>query len=135
METACRTIVITGASGGIGRATAEVFAARGYRLALIARGRTGLEAAVREAERVGAAKVIAIEADVADAHAVEAAAERAEEELGPIDVWVNDGFASAFAPFTEITPEKFRHVTEVTYFGYVYATRSALVRMLPRDAG
>ncbi|MFD4656849.1 SDR family oxidoreductase [Kitasatospora sp. NPDC058444] len=135
METACRTIVITGASGGIGRATAEAFAARGDRLALIARGRAGLEAAVREAERVGAAKVIAIEADVADAHAVEAAAERAEEELGPVDVWVNDAFASVFAPFTEVSPEEFRRVTEVAYLGYVYATRAALARMLPRDAG
>ncbi|MFF3006749.1 SDR family oxidoreductase [Kitasatospora sp. NPDC057940] len=130
-----RTVVITGASGGIGRACAVAFAARGDRLALIARGRAGLEAAVRETEQAGAAKVIAIEADVADAQAVEAAAQQAEDELGPIDVWVNDAFTSVFAPFIEITPEEFRRVTEVSYLGYVYATRAALKRMLPRDAG
>lgn len=130
-----RTVVVTGASGGIGRACAVVFAARGDRLALIARGRTGLYGAVHEAEQAGAAKVIAIETDVVDPQAVEAAAQRAEDELGPIDVWVNAAFASVFAPFTEIEPEEFRRVTEVSYLGYVYATGAALRRMLPRDAG
>ncbi|MEW1910060.1 SDR family oxidoreductase [Kitasatospora sp. NPDC085895] len=130
-----RTVVITGASGGIGRACAAAFAARGDRLALIARGRAGLDGAVHQAERAGAAKAIAIEADVADPDAVEAAARRAEEELGPIDVWVNDAFSSVFAPFTEITPEEFRRVTEVSYLGYVYATGAALRRMLPRGRG
>ncbi|GAA1090966.1 SDR family oxidoreductase [Kitasatospora arboriphila] len=127
--------MITGASGGIGRACAAAFAARGDRLALIARGRAGLDGAVHQAERAGAAKAIAIEADVADPDAVEAAARRAEEELGPIDVWVNDAFSSVFAPFTEITPEEFRRVTEVSYLGYVYATGAALRRMLPRGRG
>ncbi|WP_051794776.1 SDR family oxidoreductase [Streptomyces sp. NRRL S-87] len=135
VETARRSVVITGASGGIGRASAVAFAARGDQLALIARGSSGLDAAVREAERAGAAKVVAIEADVADAQAVDAAAQQAEDELGPIDVWVNDAFATVFAPFTEITPEEFRRVTEVSYLGYVYATQAALRRMLPRDAG
>jgi NAD(P)-dependent dehydrogenase (short-subunit alcohol dehydrogenase family) len=130
-----RTVVVTGASGGIGRASAVAFAARGDRLALIARGRAGLDAAVREVEQAGAANVIAIEADVADPEAVEAAAKRVEDELGPIDVWVNDAFASVFAQFMEITPEEFRRVTEVSYLGYVYATRAALARMLPRDRG
>ncbi|WP_431683174.1 SDR family oxidoreductase [Kitasatospora sp. KL5] len=130
-----RTVVITGASGGIGRACAVAFAERGDRLALIARGRAGLDGAVREAEQAGAAKAIAIEADVADPDAVEAAAQRAEDELGPIDVWVNDAFASIFAPFTEIDPEEFRRVTEVAYLGYVYGTGSALSRMLPRNHG
>ncbi|MFB6805252.1 SDR family oxidoreductase [Streptomyces sp. NPDC056387] len=135
VEAVRRTVVITGASAGIGRACAVAFAARGDRLALIARGRAGLKAAVREAEEAGAARAIAIEADVADAQAVEAAAARAEEELGPIDVWVNDAFASVFAPFTEITPDEYRRVTEVTYLGYVYGTQAALKRMLPRDRG
>ncbi|RSS62221.1 SDR family NAD(P)-dependent oxidoreductase [Streptomyces sp. WAC07061] len=130
-----RTVVVTGASAGIGRACALAFAARGDRLALIARGRAGLRAAGREARLAGAAKVITLEADVADPEAVETAAGRAEAELGPVDVWVNDAFTSVFAPFTEITPEEFRRVTEVTYLGYVYATRAALRRMLPRDRG
>lgn len=127
--------MVTGASGGIGRACATAFAARGDRLALIARGRAGLDGAVCEAELAGATKVIAIETDVADPGAVEAAAQQAEDELGPIDVWVNVAFTSVFAPFTDITPEEFRRVTEVTYLGYVYATRAALRRMLPRDHG
>ncbi|MEV4430201.1 SDR family oxidoreductase [Streptomyces sp. NPDC049602] len=135
LDIAPRTVVISGASGGIGRACAVAFATRGDRLALIARGRAGLDGARREAERGGAAEVVTIEADVADPQAVEAAADRAEEELGPIDVWVNDAFASVFAPFTEITAEEFRRVTEVSYLGYVYATGAALRRMLPRDAG
>ncbi|MFF9125367.1 SDR family oxidoreductase [Streptomyces sp. NPDC014889] len=134
-EPECRTVVVTGASGGIGRAVAVAFAARGDRLALIARGRAGLDGAVREAEDAGAAKAIAIEADTADPEAVEAAARRAEEELGPVDVWVNDAFTSVFAPFTEIAPVEFRRVTEVAYLGYVYATGAALRRMLPRDRG
>ncbi|MFB7908294.1 SDR family oxidoreductase [Kitasatospora sp. NPDC056076] len=135
VESSGRTVVITGASAGIGRACAVAFAARGDRLALIARGRAGLAGAVREAEEAGADVVVAIEADVSDPRAVEAAAERAEAALGPIDVWVNDAFASVFAPFTEITPEEFRRVTEVTYLGYVYATRAALAMMLPRGHG
>ncbi|RSS72764.1 SDR family oxidoreductase [Streptomyces sp. WAC06614] len=130
-----RTVVVTGASGGIGRACVLAFAARGDRLALIARGRAGLEAARRDAERAGAAEVITLELDVADPEAVDAAAGRVEDELGPVDVWVNDAFTSVFAPFTQITPEEFRRVTEVTYLGYVYATRAALARMLPRDRG
>ncbi|MFF3595943.1 SDR family oxidoreductase [Kitasatospora indigofera] len=129
-----RVVVVTGAGAGIGRACARAFAERGDRLALIARGRAGLEAAAAEARRAGAT-AITIEADIADPEAVEAAAERIEHELGPIDVWVNDAFSSVLAPFTEITPEEFRRATEVSYLGYVYATRIALQRMLPRDRG
>ncbi|WP_327063739.1 SDR family oxidoreductase [Kitasatospora purpeofusca] len=135
LEPTTRTVVITGASAGIGRACVAAFAARGDRLALIARGRAGLDAAEREARLAGAAEVITVETDVADAQAVETAARLAEEALGPIDVWVNTAFASVLAPFTEITPEEFRRVTEVSYLGHVFATRAALARMLPRDAG
>ncbi|MFI9785151.1 SDR family oxidoreductase [Kitasatospora sp. NPDC051984] len=134
-EHPARNVVVTGASAGIGRACAAAFAARGDRLALIARGRAGLDGAVREAVQRGAPKVIAIEADVADPDAVEGAAQRIEEELGPFDVWVNAAFASVFAPFAEITAEEFRRVTEVSYLGYVHGTQAALHRMLPRDRG
>ncbi|MEU6890528.1 SDR family oxidoreductase [Streptomyces sp. NPDC046557] len=129
-----RVVVVTGASGGVGRAVVRAFAARGDRLALIARGGAGLAGAVRDAEELGA-KALAIEADVADPEAVEAAAQRAEDEFGPLDVWVNVAFTSVFAPFTEIDPEEFRRVTEVSYLGYVYGTHAALRRMLPRDRG
>ncbi|MFG2819619.1 SDR family oxidoreductase [Kitasatospora sp. NPDC048365] len=130
-----RTVVVTGASAGIGRACAVAFAARGDRVALIARGRAGLDGAVRDAELAGAAQVLAVETDVADPAQVEAAAQRVEDAFGRIDVWVNAAFASVFAPFTEISPEEFRRVTEVSYLGYVYATNAALRRMLPRDSG
>ncbi|RKE17486.1 SDR family oxidoreductase [Streptomyces sp. TLI_171] len=129
-----RTVVITGASAGVGRATARAFAARGDRLALLARGRAGLDAAVAEARQAGA-RAIALTVDLADPDAVERAAETVERELGPIDVWINSALASVFAPFTEITPTEFRRVTEVSYLGYVYATRAALRRMLPRNSG
>ena len=129
-----RVVVVTGASGGIGRATARAFAARGDRVALLARGEKGLAGAAEDVEAAGG-RALPIEVDVADHEAVDRAAQRVEEELGPIDVWVNDAFTSVFAPFTEIAPEEFKRVTEVTYLGYVYATRAALNRMLPRDRG
>ncbi|MGW4697058.1 SDR family oxidoreductase [Kitasatospora cineracea] len=129
-----RTVVVTGASAGVGRAVARAFAARGDRVALLARGRAGLDAALEEARDMGA-RAMAVTVDLADPDAVERAAESVERALGPIDVWVNAALASVFAPFTEITPADFRRVTEVSYLGYVYATRAALRRMLPRDRG
>lgn len=133
-NTSPRVVVVTGASGGIGRATARLFAQRGDRVALIARGSKGLEAAAREVrEQGGTALPIAV--DVTDHEALERAADRIEAELGPIDVWVNDAFTSVFARFMDIEPEEYRRVTEVTYLGFVNGTRAALRRMLPRDSG
>ena len=130
-----RVTVVTGASGGIGRATAEQVARRGDRLALIARGEKGLAAAERRARELGAERVLAIPLDVADAGAVADAVERIEAELGPIDLWVNVAFTSVFARFDDITAEEYRRVTEVTYLGYVYATMAVLPRMRSRDRG
>jgi len=129
-----RVVVVTGASGGIGRACARAFAARGDDVALLARGATGLEAAAAEARAHGV-RALPIEVDVADAAAVEAATTRIEAELGPIAVWVNVAFTSVFARFTDIAPEEFARVTEVSYLGYVNGTRSALRVMAPRDRG
>ena len=129
-----RVIVITGASAGIGRATARAFAARGARIGLIARNAEALEAARREVESRGGEAVIAI-ADVADADAVERAAQTIENAFGPIDVWINNAMTSVLGPIKEITAEEFRRVTEVTYFGVVNGTLAALRRMLPRDEG
>ena len=129
-----QTVAITGASAGIGRATARLFGQRGDRVALIARGRAGLEGAVRDVERAGGT-ALAIPADVADFAQVDEAAKEIESTFGPIDVWVNVAFASVFAPFAEITAEEFRWVTEVTYLGFVHGTMAALARMRPRDRG
>jgi short-subunit dehydrogenase len=129
-----RVVVITGASGGVGRATARLFAARGARLALLARGRDGLEAAKREVEELGGSALI-IPTDVSRADQVEAAAERAERELGPIDVWINNAMVSMYSPFLRMTPEEFRHIVDVTFLGSAHGMRSALQRMVPRDQG
>lgn len=129
-----QVVVVTGASGGIGRAVAVAFAARGAKVALIARGEAGLDGAVQEIEAAGG-RALALPTDVADAGQVESGAARAEEALGPIDVWVNVAFTSVFAPFQEITADEYKRVTEVSYLGYVYGTKAALSRMRPRDAG
>jgi NAD(P)-dependent dehydrogenase (short-subunit alcohol dehydrogenase family) len=129
-----RVVVVTGASAGVGRATAVEFGRRGDRVALLARGIKGLEAAAREVEQAGGT-ALPIVADVAEYDQVEAAAARVEEELGPIDIWVNNAFSAVFAPFTKITMEEFHRTTDVTYLGYVHGTKAALDRMLPRDHG
>src|SRR5437762_2719098 len=127
-------VVITGASAGVGRATAQAFARRGAQLGLIARGPDGLEAARKEVEQLGgSALVFAI--DVANAQKVEEAAARVEEEFGPIDIWINNAMVSVFSPVKDVTAEEFHRVTEVTYLGVVYGTLAALKRMLPRDRG
>ena len=129
-----QTVVITGASAGIGRATARLFGERGAKVGLIARGSAGLDAAALEVELAGG-KALPVAADVADFDAVDAAATQIETELGPIDVWVNVAFTSVFAPFEEISAAEFRRVTEVSYRGFVHGTMAALGRMRARDEG
>ena len=134
MNHTSEVVVITGASAGVGRATARNFARHGARIALLARGTDGLEAAQREVQELGGTAIV-IPVDVANAEQVEAAAARVEIDLGKIDIWINNAMASVFSPIKEMTPEEFRRVTEVTYLGYVYGTLAALKRMLPRDRG
>src|SRR5512142_2911039 len=127
-------VVITGASAGVGRATAQAFARRGAHVGLLARGRAGLEGARRDVEALGGRGLV-LPTDVADAGQVEAAAAAVEEAFGPVDVWVNNAMASVFSPVKRMEPEEYRRVTEVTYLGTVYGTLAALRRMLPRDHG
>jgi NADP-dependent 3-hydroxy acid dehydrogenase YdfG len=129
-----QVVVVTGASGGIGRAVAHAFARRGARIGLLARGREGLEVAAQEVRSLGG-EALVLAADVSDADQVEAAAVAVEEHFGPIDVWVNDAMATVFARFAHTRPDEFRRATEVTYLGTVYGTMAALKRMRARDRG
>jgi NAD(P)-dependent dehydrogenase (short-subunit alcohol dehydrogenase family) len=129
-----KVVVVTGASGGVGRAVVRRLGEEGANVALIARGETGLaSAAVEVGVDGGVGKVFP--ADVADYEQVRQAADAVERDLGPIDVWMNIAFSSVFAPFVEITPEEYERTTAVTYLGYVWGTRVALDRMRPRDRG
>lgn len=127
-------VVITGATAGVGRATTREFARHGASIGLLARGEDGLAATQAEVEELGG-RALAISTDVSDAQAVEEAAQRIEDELGPIDTWVNNAMTTIFSPITEIEPFEFRRATDVTYLGTVYGTMSALKHMIPRDRG
>ena len=126
--------VVTGASGGIGRAVAREFAKHGAAVGLIARGREGLEATAREVTTLGGI-ACSCPADIADFEAVEKAAVMVEDCLGPIDVWVNNAMTTVFSFFDDVTAEEYERATRVTYLGTVWGTKVALERMLPRDRG
>ncbi len=127
-------VVITGASGGVGRVTARMLGQRQAKVALLARGKDGLEAAKREVESAGG-KAIVIPTDVSQFEQVQAAASETERVFGPIDLWINNAMVSMYSPFTRMTPEEFRHIVDVTFMGTVYGTDCALQRMMPRDRG
>src|SRR3954465_689576 len=129
-----RIVVVCGDSAGIGRAVARRFGRDRWRVALVARGIDGLEAAGKEIEAFGGEAMV-LPLDVADAAAVEAAAERVEREWGPIDVWVNDAMVTTYCEFLDMPPEDFRRATDVTYFGSVWGVRAALRRMVARNRG
>ncbi len=134
MEVPRPVAVVTGASAGVGRATASALAADGYDVALLARGRAGLEAAALDVEEAGG-KALVIPTDVASFDEVDAAASRAEAELGPIDVWVNNAMTTVFSAVGDVRPRELKRATEVTYLGQVWGTMAALRRMRPRDRG
>ncbi len=134
MSKSPQTVVVTGASAGVGRAIAVGFGKRGWQVAVIARGHDGLESAKQEIKATGG-KALAIQADVADADALMRAADQVELELGAIDVWVNNAMVTIYANITDIAPEEFHQVTQVTYLGQVYGTLAALKHMRRRNRG
>jgi NAD(P)-dependent dehydrogenase (short-subunit alcohol dehydrogenase family) len=127
-------VVITGASAGVGRAVAQEFARHGACIGLLARNRESLELARQEVESYGG-RALAVVADVADADAVERAAQLVEAKFGPITIWINNAMASMISPVTEMTPDEFLRITQVTYLGYVHGTLAALRRMTPHNQG
>src|SRR5579863_1574128 len=129
-----RVVVVTGASAGVGRAVALAFAREGARVALLARGVQRLQATREEIERLGGHAMI-FPADVASSHDVESSADQVEQQMGPIDVWVNNAVATIFSPVEETAPEEFLRATQVSYLGTVYGTQAALRRMRPRNRG
>ena len=133
-RTTAAVVIITGASSGIGRCTAGLFGRLGWRVGLIARGEAGLRAACGDVEAQGATAAIA-QADVTDPEGLEVAAASVEQELGPVNVWVNCAGNGTYARFIDTPADEFRRVTDVTYLGTVNGTRVALRRMLPRDTG
>jgi short-subunit dehydrogenase len=133
-EVEMRTVAITGASAGVGRATVRAFAQQGWSVGLLARGEDGLLAAASEAKQLGG-RALAVPTDVAQADAVERAADRIEAELGPIEVWVNDAMVTTYSPLAEMNADEFRRITEVVYLRTVHGTMAALRRMRPRDRG
>lgn len=129
-----RVAVVTGASGGVGRAVVRKLAEKGYSIGLLSRGTDGLEGARRDVEERGGRGLV-LPTDVARHEQIEAAADAVEKEFGPIDLWINDAMVSMYAPFWEIGPDEYAHITNVTYLGQVYGTMAALKRMRPRNRG
>ncbi|CAP54673.1 SDR family oxidoreductase [Gluconacetobacter diazotrophicus] len=126
--------VITGAGAGIGRATARTLARAGCDVALIGRDRARLEDAAAELAGLHVRTAVLV-ADVAEADALEQAADAIEDQLGPITLWVNCAGAGVSGQFVALSPDEIRRATEVTYLGTVFGTRAALARMRRRGYG
>jgi short-subunit dehydrogenase len=129
-----RVVVVTGATAGLGRAVAHAFASQGDAVALVARDSQGLDATTKELADLGV-RSLPLSVDVADWPAVSDAAGQVEDELGPIDIWINNAMTSVFAPFVDTDVEDFERATMVNYFGFVHGTKAALTHMIPRDRG
>ncbi len=129
-----KIVVVTGAGAGVGRAAATEFARQGCDVALLSRDPDRLERAAADLRSFGV-RALPIPTDVADAAAVDRAAERVERELGPIDAWINVAMATVFAPVHQLTAAEIERATAVTYLGQVHGIMAALRYMRPRNHG
>ncbi len=118
-------VVITGASSGIGRATALAFARRGATVVVAARREQALRGVATECEQLGG-RALAVPTDVTDEAAVRSLARRAVESFGRVDVWVNNAAVGLFGRFEDTPLEAYRRVIETNLFGYIYGARAAL---------
>jgi short-subunit dehydrogenase len=127
-------VVITGASAGVGRATALRFAKSGAKIGLIARDAQRLKNLEKEIANLGS-EAISIPMEVTNEDDMFRAADEVEGKLGPIDIWINDAMVTIDSEFIHIEPKEFARVTDVCYHGFVYGTMAALSKMYPRNKG
>lgn len=129
-----RHVVITGASAGVGRATAHLFADKGAKLTVLARSHEGLQSLKDEFPQAQE-RIHCVTADVSDYAQVERALQEAIDRFGPVDVWINNAMVSVFSPVSEMTAEEYKRVTDVTYLGVVNGTLAALKHMRSHQKG
>lgn len=127
-------VVVAGGTSGVGRATARAFADAGHPVVVLARGQDSLDATEAEL-RERQPECRALQVDVTDRIAVDAAADRIEHEVGPIEGWVNSAMVTVMGDFEDVDPDDFDRVVAVVFGGTANGTRAALRCMRPRNRG
>jgi 3-oxoacyl-[acyl-carrier protein] reductase len=129
-----KTALVTGAGKGIGRAVALALAAEGVKVGLVARTDADLQVLAAEIGAAGGTAATAV-ADVADRTAVNLAVASIQQELGPVDILINNAGIGTFGKFLELEPEQWEHIIQVNLMGTYYVTRAVLPGMIARQTG